>query len=162
MKILTAIFASMVVISGGLRAQTDGSSVTQSVTIAVEPITTISVSGDPGPLIISDATPDSHSLAVSDNHSTYSLTTNIDMMKIVASINDRMPDGTRLTVTLSSSKGRSAGAVDISGATSPVDVVTGLGRCSTKNESISYTFAAGEGIDDVPLQSRVVTLTLTD
>lgn len=162
MKILTSIIASMVVTSGGLWAQTEGSSVSQSVTIEVRPITKISVSGDPGPLIINDVAAESNPLFVRDNNTKYSLTTNLDLMKIVASINDKMPDGTKLMVMLSSSKGRSAGTVDLSDAMSPVDVVTGIGRCSDMNESISYTFAAREGIDEVPVQSRVVTLTLTD
>ncbi len=161
-KTLTTIIASMVVTSGVLWAQTGGSSVTQSVTIEVKAITKISVSGDPGPLIINEAATDSNPLSVRDDKTSYSLTTNLDMMKIVASIDNRMPDGTRLMVNLASSKGQSAGTVDLSDATNPVDVVTGIGRCSQKNETISYTFAAAEGVNDVPLQARVVTLTLTD
>ena len=162
MKTLATILASMVVTSGVLWAQTDGSSVTQSVTIEVKPITKMSVSGDPGPLIINASETTSEPLSIRDDKTTYSLTTNLDMMKIVASINDKMPDGTKLMVSLASSKGQSAGIVDLSDATSPVDVVTGIGRCSQNNETISYTFAATEGVEDVPLQSRVVVLTLTD
>jgi hypothetical protein len=159
---LTSIVFLMLVTTGGLCAQTGGSSVTQSVTIEVKPVTKICVSGNPNPLIINDVTSESNPVSVCDNNTRYNLTTNLDHMKIVASINDRMPFGTRLMVMLSSSKGLSAGTVDLSDAVSPVDVVTGIGRCSDVNQSISYTFAANEGVDEVPVQTRVVTLTLSD
>jgi hypothetical protein len=152
----------MLAFVGSLWAQTEGSSVTQSVTIEVKPVTKIAVSGNPGPLIINDLTSESNPASVRDNSTQYNLTTNLDHMKIVASINNNMPAGTKLMVMLSSSKGLSAGTVDLSDAVSPVDVVTGIGRCSDLNQSISYTFAANEGVDEVPVQTRVVTLTLSD
>jgi len=138
------------------------SSVIQSVTVEVKPISKLVVVGSPRPLMITDAVVPSGSLAVSDESSRYSLVTNLDNMKIVASVNDGMPKGTRLTINLSSSKGASAGFVDISEATNPVDVVTGLSRTSDLNQSISYAFAANPDVYDVPTQSRIVTLTLTD
>ncbi len=148
--------------SGTLLGQTTGSSVTQSVTIEVKPITKISVTGNPGSLIINDAAAGANLTAVSDNNTKYSLTTNLESMKIVASINEPMPLGTKLTVMLSSSKAASRGTVDLSAATAPIDVVTGIGKCSDVDQAISYTFAANPEVGDVPLQSRVVTLTLTN
>jgi hypothetical protein len=143
-------------------AQTEGSSATQSVTIEVKPITKISVTGNPNPLTITDAIPGSNFSSVSDVNTKYSLTTNLDNMKIVASINDRMPSGTRLMIKLSSSRASSAGTIDLSGAVTPIDVVTGISKCSETNQTIDYTFAANEDVSEVPTQTRVVTLTLTN
>lgn len=145
-----------------LWAQDGNSRVTQTVTIEVKPIARLSVTGNPSPLIINDAVPGSDLLSVSDENTKYSLTTNLDNMKIVASINDKMPAGTRLMVKLSSSKAASTGLVDLSGALNPVDVVTGLSKASDMNQSISYTFAANSDVYEIPTQTRVVTLTLTN
>ena len=88
--------------------------------------------------------------------------TNLDNMKIVASINNPMPEGTRLMMKLESSKGSSNGFVDVSNAMSPVEVVTALGKGSDLNQSITYTFAANASIGQMNVDSRVVTLTLTN
>jgi hypothetical protein len=161
-RIFTPIILSVLMTTGTVWAQAGNSSVTQTVTIEVKPITRLSVTGNPSPLIIDDAVPGSGLLAVSDENTKYSLTTNLDNMKIVASINDRMPAGTELMVKLSSSKAASMGLIDLSGALSPVDVVTGLNKASELNQSISYTFAADSHIYDIPTQTRVITLTLTN
>jgi len=160
--ILTAIILLVLVTTGAVWAQPGKSSVTQSVTIEVKPITRLAVTGNPNPLIINDAVPGSNLSSVSDENTKYSLTTNLDNMKIVASISDRMPGGTKLMVRLSSSKAASTGLVDVSDALSPVDVVTGLSKASDMNQAISYTFAANSDVDEIPTQTRVVTLTLTN
>jgi hypothetical protein len=158
-----ATLVLLVVISTGpVWAQAENNSVTQIVTIEVKPITKISVAGHPNPLIISDAAPGSNLTSVSDNNTKYSITTNLENMKIAASINDRMPAGTKLMVKLSSSKAASTGLVDLSGALSPIDVVTGISKASDMNQSISYTFAANSDVYEIPTQTRVVTLTLTN
>jgi hypothetical protein len=160
-RIITSIIF-VVATSGLLLAQSQGSSATQSVTIEVKPITKISVSGNPNPLIIGDAIPGSDLTSVSDANTKYSLTTNLDNMKIVASISNKMPVGTKLMVKLSSSKASSSGMVDLSGAVTPIDVVTGISKCSELNQSINYTFAANSDVSEISTQSRVVTLTLTN
>jgi hypothetical protein len=161
-RTITRIILLAIATSGILVAQSGGSSVTQSVTIEVKPISKISVTGNPNSLIISDAVPGSGLSSVSDANTKYSLTTNLDNMKIVASINDKMPAGTTLMVKLSSSKAASVGMVDLSGAVTPVDVVTGISKCSEVNQSISYTFAANADVSEIPTQNRIVTLTLTN
>jgi len=154
----SVILIAMVVINVSLMAQSNGSSATQSVTIEVKPIAKISVVGSPTPLIVSDDITGS----VSDENTKYSLVTNVDNMKIVASINDAMPAGTKLMIKLSSSKAASAGLVDLSNALTPLDVVRGIGRGSDVDQSINYTFAANDGVGDVASQSRMITLTLTN
>jgi hypothetical protein len=159
---ISIILIVIVIASVGLMAQGRGSSATQSVTLEVKPIAKISVAGNPTPLIINDALPGSDLASVSDENTKYSLVTNVDNMKIVASINDRMPAGTKLMIKLTSSKSASVGMVDLSSALTPVDVVRGIRKGSDVNQSISYTFAANAEIDDIPSQSRMITLTLTN
>ncbi len=161
LKTLLAIVLLLTVISSATNAQQGGSSVTQSVTVEVKPIAQISVTGNPNPLLVQAPT-SSDDLSVSDGNTKYNVTTNLDNMKIVASINSKMPVGTRLKINLSSSKAASAGDVDISSAVMPVDVVTGIGRGSDRDQSISYTFSAGSGVNQLATDQRVVTLTLTD
>jgi len=139
-----------------------GSSVVQTLTVEVKPMTKIAVSGNPGALYITDASVGSDELTVSDNHSKYSMVTNLDNMKIVASIDSPMPDGTRLMMKLETSKGMSNGFVDVSKAMSPVEVVTGLGKGSDLDQTITYTFAANASIGALNADARVVTLTLTN
>jgi hypothetical protein len=161
-KMLLAILIVIVIASVGLIAQSRGSSATQSVTLEVKQIAKISVAGNLTPLIINDATPRSDLASVSDENSKYSLVTNVDNMKIVASISDRMPAGTKLMIKLTSSKAASVGMVDLSSALTPVDVVRGIKKGSDVNQSISYTFAANAEVDNIPSQSRMITLTLTN
>lgn len=139
-----------------------GASVVQNLTVEVKPIAKIAVSGNPGALYITDAQLGTDVTSVSDNNSKYSMVTNVDNMKIVASINDEMPAGTKLMVRLESSNGLSSGFVDVSSARAPVEVVTGLGKGSDLNQTITYTFAADVSVGAVNTDTRVVTLTLTN
>jgi hypothetical protein len=155
---LTSIIILMVMMNVCLIAQNKGNSATQSVTLEVKPIAKISVAGNPNVLIINDE----FSGSVSDENTKYNIVTNVDNMKIVASINNPMPAGTKLMVKLSSSKAASAGLVDLSNALTPLDVVRGIGRGSDVDQSISYTFAANDNVEDIDVQSRMITLTLTN
>jgi hypothetical protein len=154
---LTSILIAIVVTNVCLMAQNKGNSATQSVILEVKPIAKISVAGNPSPLIIIDE----FSGSVSDESTKYNIVTNVNNMKIVASINYPMPAGTKLMVKLSSSKATSSGLVDLN-ALSPSDVVSSIGRGSDVDQSISYTFAANDDVEDMTLQSRTVTLTLTN
>lgn len=140
----------------------EGSSVTQSVTIEVKPISKLAVTGNPNALVINNAIAGSELNAVSDNNTKYSMLTNMDNMKIVASIDNAMPDGTKLMIKLGSTKGNSAGIIDLSNALTPVDVVTGIGKGSENSQSIVYTFAANANVGQIESQSRNITLTLTN
>ncbi len=83
-------------------------------------------------------------------------------MKIVASINDPMPKGTKLMINLKSSKWNSAGVVDISDAVAPVTAVSGVTRGIDRNQTIDYTFAANASAGEIENETRIVTLTVTD
>ena len=137
-------------------------SAAQSVTLQVQPVTKLGVSGNPGSLVISDAQAGVSEMSVEDNSTAYSLTTNLDNMKIVASIDSPMPAGTRLLMNLASSGGTSAGLVEVSNATLPVDVVTGIGKGAQVSQSIAYVFSADAEVGGIPSQTRTITLTLTN
>jgi hypothetical protein len=160
-KYITSLLAFCISIPLAALAQ-GGSAVVQHLTVEVKPITKMAVSGDPGGLYITDTNAGSDVTTVSDNNSKYSMLTNLDNMKIVASINSAMPAGTKLMVKLESSKGFSNGFVNVSNALSPVEVVTALGKGSDLNQTITYAFAADATAGQINSDSRVITLTLTD
>ena len=162
LKIPITIVLFLLAITMDLYAQNYSNTATQSVTLEVKPISKISVAGNPSPLIIRDDARGSDPTSINDENTKYSLTTNMDNMKIVASINDQMPSGTKLMIRLASSKAASVGMVDLSNAMTPVNVVTGISKVSEQDQTISYTFAANADVNDIPKTSRTVTLTLTN
>ncbi|MCX6120390.1 MAG: hypothetical protein NTX44_02070 [Ignavibacteriales bacterium] len=163
-KILTAIVLLLLVAIAfdEVRSQGHSNTATQSVTLEVKPISKISVVGNPSQLIIKDEASGSNSTSISDENTKYSLSTNVGNMKIVASISDRMPAGTKLMIKLASSKAASVGSVDLSNAMTPVNVVTGISTGVETDQTISYTFAANADVTELPATSRMVTLTLTN
>jgi len=152
----------MFILFGGLVLAQGSAVATQSLTLEVRPITKISVSGNPSALIINDAGAGMELTSVQDENTSYSVTSNLTDMKIVASISAQMPIGTNLMIQLRSSNGTSKGLIDVSNAVSPVDVVTGIGKGTDQNQSIAYVFAAQSNVGSIPMDSRVVTLTLTN
>ncbi len=152
----------IVLVTTGMQFALAQGTASQSVTLQVQAVTKIAVSGNPGALVISDAVAGSDLTSVSDNTTSYNITTNTDNMKIVASISATMPAGTRLLLQLGSNRGLSVGSIDISNAVSPVDLVTGISKGSDPNQTISYVFAANADVPAIPSESRVITLTLTN
>ena len=141
-------------------------SVNQNVTLAVNPIYRMSVSGNPGPLTITDGVAGDDNLTpVSDNSTTYSITQNVgNTIKITAEIDAALASGYTLELNLASVKGTSAGDMDISNAISgsAVDCVTGIARGADANKGILYTFSATASAGELASTVRTVTLTLTN
>lgn len=139
---------------------------TQNVTLAVNTVYKIATSGNPGPLTITTGTAGVDALAsVSDNSTTYSITQNFgNTVKITAHMDAALPAGYQLDLNLASSKGTSAGTVDISNATSgsAVDVVTSIQRGADAGQTISYTFSATASAGTLSSTSKTITLTLTN
>lgn len=160
--LVNAILALLLVLFPLRAAAQDHSSVSQIVTVEVKPIIKIAVTGSPRPLVISDVTRGARTLSVSDNSTRYSMVTNLDDMKIVASISDPMPEGTRLFISLESTTGNTNGSVDLSQAQTPVNLVTGISRGCDLDQTITYTFTADQSVFSVDRQSRSITLTLTN
>jgi hypothetical protein len=138
-------------------------STTQTVTLQVSSIQKLSVSGSPAPLIIIAGTAGVDGLAaVTDASTTYSETHNSAIpLKITAGIDVVLGTGYKLEIALASSKGTSAGTVDISNATTAVDVVTAIARGSDSNKMITYTFSATATAGVLASTIKTVTLTIT-
>lgn len=160
-RMFRGIFVAAVVVAGPQFANAQ-SVAAQSVTLQVQAVTKIAVSGNPGAMTITDAVAGSNLTAVADNSTNYSITTNTDNMKIVGSISAPMPAGTQLKIQLASNRGISLGSMDVSNALSPVDLVTGVNKGSDQNQSISYVFSANADVPSIPSDSRIITLTLTN
>jgi len=67
-------------------------------------------------------------------------------------------------MNLASTKGTSAGSIDVSSATSgsAVDVVTAISRGADAGQSIGYTFAALASAGTLSSTNKTVTLTITN
>ena len=133
----------------------------QQVTLSVNQLALLNVSGDPGALVISAGSFLSDDLTGVSNASTnYSILHNgAATSKITAGIDQGVRSSTSLYVRLNSNKGASAGEVNISNAVSAVDVVNNIGRGADNAKTITYRFeanaAAGYGSE-----TRTVTFTL--
>jgi len=134
----------------------------QTITFEVKPITKIHVSANPQPLVIDRNVSGDGDVTILDNATRYSILTNQNDMKIVASIDHPMPDGTRLLLAAASSAGISRGTVDLSGATAPVEMVSSIQRGIDRDQSLSYMLVADASIQKLDRQSRLVTLTITN
>ena len=139
---------------------------TQTLTLAVNAVYQISTSGNPSPLTITTGSAGSDNLtAVTDNSTTYSMTQNYgNTVKITANLNSVLASGYTLKVALGSTKGTSAGSIDISNATSgsAVNVVTGIQKGADAGQQITYTFSALASAGTMTSNSKTVTLTLTN
>jgi hypothetical protein len=139
---------------------------TQTLTLAVNAVYQIATSGNPAPLTITTGTAGSDNLtAVTNNSTTYSITQNYgNTVKITANLNSVLAAGYTLKLALGSTKGTSAGSVDISNATSgsAVNVVTGIQRGADAGQSITYAFSALASAGALGSTAKTVTLTLTN
>jgi len=146
---------------GAIQIVAGNISLSQSVTVSVQPINELSIAGDVD-LTLSTSTPGSGLDAVSDALSaTYSLTTNDTGKKISGAIDAPFSPGVTLSVLLGAPIGATSSIQNLS--TTAVDLVTGIGYTAQTGLTITYTASAsllaapnGSG------ESRTVTLTLMD
>lgn len=147
-------------------AHAQSATATQSLNLAVNAVYKIAASGNPGALTITTGTAGVDALtSASDASTTYSITQNFgNTVKITANLDAALSSGYTLQIDLASSKGTSAGTVDISNATggSAVNVVTSIGMGADANKAITYTFSALASAGTLASSSRTVTLTLTN
>jgi hypothetical protein len=134
---------------------------TQTVSLAVQAVSRLSVSGDPGALTISGGVAGTDALTpASDNSTNYRMTTNVVNSRISAQMGGAaLPTGIALTVNFGGTQGSSAGSVDLSDAAAH-NVVTSIARGASNGNVITYGLAASSTADPFST-SRVVTLTLT-
>jgi hypothetical protein len=139
---------------------------TQNVTLAVNTVYKLSASSNPGALTITTGTAGTDALtSVSDNSTTYSMTQNYgNAVKITANLDAALAAGYTLQINMASTKGTSAGDVDISNATSgsAVTVVSAINTGADAAQPITYTFSATASAGTLSSTAKVVTLTLTN
>jgi hypothetical protein len=135
--------------------------VTQTVTYEVQAINEITVSGNPGALVISAATAGSEPDAATDATTSYSVTTNGANKVITGSIDTAMPSNTTLGVTLTApTGGSSTGLVTLS--MTAQNLVTGISTLAEGGLTISYEFAATAAAGVIASATKTVTLTVAD
>lgn len=138
-----------------------GNTATQTVTFEVQAIDEISASGDPGALTVSTATAGSEPDAVTDNSTTYAVTTNGSNKKITGEVDVAMPANTTLQANLvAPTGGTSAG--DVTLTATAADLVTVITETAESGMTITYTFSATVDAGILASDTRTVTLTLTD
>ncbi|MGB2868907.1 MAG: hypothetical protein WBD36_10675 [Bacteroidota bacterium] len=161
--VILAVAALSILVAGNAFAQ---ATATQSVNLAVNAVYKIATSGNPGALTITQGAAGTDALtSVSDATTTYSITQNYaNTVKITAYTDAALASGYGLSINLASSKGTSAGTVDISNATSgsAVDVVTAINKGADAGQVITYTFSANASAGTLSSTAKTITLTLTN
>ena len=147
----------LIVCTANVAAQESAS---HTVHIGVSPITVMSVSGDPLPFIV-DKSAAIDQIVATDASTFYNLTTNIEGVFIQAELDLPMPEGSELWISGLSSLGMTHGKVQLKGG-SPLQFISGISRGFENGQSIEYAFVTSPDAEDIPFQSRSVTLTLVD
>ena len=138
----------------------------QSLSLAVNAVYKIAVSGNPGSLTVISGTAGNNVLtSVSDNSTKYSITQNVaGTVKVTANLDAALSAGYQLQMNLASALGTSAGTVDISATTpgSALNVVSSVAMGADANQVITYTFGANASAGTLASTNKTVTLTLTN
>jgi len=160
---LAAAMVSLVLVES---ASAQSASATQNLNLAVNTVYKIATSGNPSALTITTGNAGTDALtSVSDNSTTYSITQNFaNTVKITANLDAALPAGYTLAINLGSTKGTSAGTVDISNATSAsaLNVVTAINKGADASQPIGYTFSALASAGTLSSTSKTVTLTISN
>jgi hypothetical protein len=122
---------------------------------------TITVSGNPGALVVSSAIAGSEPVSVANSTTTYTVVTPNPNRRyaITARLNAAMPFGTVLTATLAAPpQATSVGPVPLD--MTARNVVTGIPRRVTATLNITYQFTATVAAGVIPPTTRTVTLTI--
>jgi len=142
--------------AGAFAANTAGQNITVNINnINVMTVNSGSVSISPGTVPLAGAPVEPGT----DSSSTYSLSTNGTNMKITASLDQNMPEGSTLSATLEPPKsGSSPGAVALS--ITPATIVSGITRTFDRSRKITYMLTIGPGIKTSTF-TRTITFTIT-
>lgn len=144
----------------GLASGVSAQSTTQSVSIQVDTVNVISVSGNPGALVVNSATAGSEPDDATDASTSWAVTTNLSSQKLTASVGTTMPSGVTLSLNATApSGGTSSGDVALS--TSDQDIVTSISTLNESGLDLGYTLSAAPSAGVVAEESKTVTLTIT-
>jgi len=131
---------------------------TQVVNFRVDPVNQLAVSGNPAPLVISASIAGENPTSATASTTTYAISTNESNQKIVASLDQSLPSGIGLEVTLAAPNGASSrGATAL--ATAGTDVVTGISATASSALPITYRLNAAVSAG-VSSATRTVTYTI--
>jgi hypothetical protein len=151
------ILATVALLAGATTASAQ--TATQNVTIQVNAISLIAVTGGSPSLTISTATAGSNPTDATASVS-WAVTTNQSNQKVTASINSAMPANVTLSAELDApAGGTSAGAQSLS--TTAVDMVTGISTLASAGLGLTYTLSATPAAGVVASTTRTVTYTIT-
>lgn len=147
-------FSSLILV--GLSCIMQGMAATTAtalVTFTVNPIINITISGNPGSLIVTGGT------SSTDTSTTYGVTSNLSSQTITGMIDSAMPPGVSLSVELQGpTSSTSIGAVDMT--TTPQSLVDSISPCCQSDLMIKYKLTADIHAVPVPTTSRIVTFTI--
>jgi hypothetical protein len=156
-KLIVTAVAGLSLLAAVTSVRAD-STANQTVTYEVDAISSITVSGNPGALIITAAPSGSAPTSVQDATTSYAYTSN-QTRKITAQIDTAMPSGLTLTVALAAPTGGTS-AGDVTLGTSASDVVTGIPAVNESGKTITYKLSATAAAGVVASASKTVTLTV--
>jgi hypothetical protein len=140
-------------------ASADAQTATQVVTFSVVPVNRVAVSGAPAPMLINSAVAGQAPTSVSADGGTWAVTTNEANKKITASVNQALPAGVSLEVSLAAPSGASSpGSVALGTAAS--DVVGGISSLNAAALPITYRLTASPGAQVSGAATRTVTFTI--
>lgn len=139
-------------------AQTSAS---HTVSISVQPITVIAVSGNPLPLALSTDSGMGQSQPY-DASTHYNLTTNVDGVMIEAALDFPMPPGLHLRLRAETSLGQTRGAIVLSTSSRGGRLIDGIGRGLENGRALEYELVATREVKEIPLQERRITLAIVN
>jgi hypothetical protein len=132
---------------------------TQTITFSIDPISEITVSGDPPPLVAQAVSDGGNPANVSDNSTFYAITTNGSSQKITASLSAPMPNGTWLKLMATPPSGATcAGCLDLD--INEQNIITGISQIAEGNLQLTYVFRSTAAAGIIPTTSRIVMFTL--
>jgi len=153
----TMIMSGLLVIAAAASAAAQ--TATQTVTLQVDAINQVAVTGTPS-MTITAAVAGGAPTSVTSSGNTWAVTTNQTGAKITASIGSAMPSGVTLSANLAAPSGASSAGLQALG-TAAVDVVTGITKQNATGLSLSYQLDATAAAGVVASTTRVVTFTIT-
>lgn len=149
-KALFSLTLIMLLCSGQCKASTTA---TALVTFTINPIINITVSGNPGTMIVSGGT------SCHDTSTTYGVTCNMISHNITGMIDSVMPPGVTLSVEFQGpTSSTSTGSVDMT--TTPQNLVDNICHCCESDLMIKYTLSADIHAVPIASASRIVTYTI--
>lgn len=153
--------AAAAVITSGILASSifAGDSATQTVNFEVEEINELAFDGTINLTIDSAVAGEAPIDATDDSSGTYAITTNETGRKITAALDQAMPNGVTLKVSLTAPSG--ATSTEVTLGTSAADAVTGISTLNQAGLGVSYTLSASPSAGVVS-GTRVVTYTITE